>query len=101
HEGRACARVYRAASLDALAEEGFDETFQTAEDDVALELVEVRHVVLPLLRRLPERERRILVLRYVHCWSQSAIAEHIGVSQMHVSRLLARSLDRMREWLAA
>lgn len=101
HEGRACARVYRAASLDALTEAGFEETFQAAEDDVALELVEVRHVVLPLLRRLPERERRILVLRYVHCWSQSAIADHIGVSQMHVSRLLARSLDRMREWLAA
>ena len=98
-EGRACARAYRAASLDAIVADGIDDAAQFVSDDDDLELVEIRQMVLPLLQRLPERERHILVLRFVHSWSQSAIAEHIGISQMHVSRLLTRSLERMRQWL--
>jgi RNA polymerase sigma-B factor len=45
---------------------------------------------------LPERERRIVELRFFESMTQSEIAEHVGVSQMHVSRLLTRSLERLR-----
>jgi RNA polymerase sigma-B factor len=57
-------------------------------------------LVLPhLMEGLPERERRIVVLRYVDELTQDQIAERLGISQMHVSRLLRRALDRMRSEL--
>ena len=49
--------------------------------------------------RLPEREREIVRLRCYERMSQSEIGEAVGISQMHVSRLLRRSFDQMREWL--
>jgi RNA polymerase sigma-B factor len=52
----------------------------------------------PLLSRLPSREQEILRLRFVEGCTQTEIANRIGVSQMQVSRLLARSLERMRAW---
>ena len=52
----------------------------------------------PLLSRLPSREREILRLRFVEGYTQTEIANRVGVSQMQVSRLLARSLDHMRVW---
>ncbi len=52
--------------------------------------------VLPALRVLPEREREIVRLRFVEDLTQSQIAERVGVSQMHVSRLLRRALERVR-----
>lgn len=52
----------------------------------------------PLLSRLPSREQEILRLRFVEGYTQTEIAGRIGVSQMQVSRLLARSLERMRSW---
>ncbi|HEY6798395.1 MAG TPA: SigB/SigF/SigG family RNA polymerase sigma factor [Kineosporiaceae bacterium] len=68
--------------------------------DEALELVEDRATLRPLLARLPSRERTILALRFIRGMSQSQIAAEVGVSQMHVSRLLARSLSALREGLA-
>ncbi|MCG5434433.1 SigB/SigF/SigG family RNA polymerase sigma factor [Mycobacterium sp. MYCO198283] len=65
--------------------------------DVRLDHVENRQALLPLLESLPERERRILVLRFFEQQTQSQIAAQIGVSQMHVSRLLARALSRLRD----
>ena len=56
------------------------------------ELVSVR----PAIDALPARERRILVLRYFDSMSQSQIAREIGISQMHVSRILSATLDRLR-----
>jgi RNA polymerase sigma-B factor len=56
--------------------------------------------VQPLLARLPEREREIICLRFFTGLSQSEIAEQVGMSQMHVSRLLTRTLNRMRIWAA-
>ncbi|MEH3156974.1 MAG: SigB/SigF/SigG family RNA polymerase sigma factor [Gordonia paraffinivorans] len=56
------------------------------------ELVSVR----PALDALPARERRILVLRYFDSMSQSQIAREVGISQMHVSRILSATLDRLR-----
>jgi RNA polymerase sigma-B factor len=48
-----------------------------------------------LIRRLPERDRRVLYLRYFDDMTQRAIAASVGVSQMHVSRILSRSIDRL------
>ena len=63
--------------------------------------VEYREALRPLIEGLPERERRILLLRFFGDQSQSQIAEQIGVSQMHVSRLLAKTLLRLRDGLSA
>jgi RNA polymerase sigma-B factor len=68
-------------------------------EDAGLELVEQREVLRPLLARLPLRERRILGLRFGRGLSQSQIAQEVGVSQMHVSRLLAKSLAALRSGL--
>lgn len=67
-----------------------------ATDDEALKVVEDREALRPLLARLPARERRIIALRFVRGMSQSQIAEEVGISQMHVSRLLSRTLATMR-----
>ena len=56
-----------------------------------------RSLVADLLSSLPERERRILELRFFGELSQSEIAERLGISQMHVSRLLRRTVERLRE----
>jgi RNA polymerase sigma-B factor len=58
-----------------------------------------RSVIAELLERLPERERQIVRLRFYDRMSQSEIAAVVGVSQMHVSRLLRRSFEQMREWM--
>jgi RNA polymerase sigma-B factor len=68
-------------------------------EDSGLELVEQRETLRPLLARLPVREQRILELRFGRGLSQSQIAHEIGVSQMHVSRLLAKSLAVLRSGL--
>ena len=69
-----------------------------AEDD-ALEGVEYRESLKPLLEQLPPREKRILLLRFFGNMTQSQIAAELGISQMHVSRLLARTLAQLRERL--
>ena len=68
-----------------------------AESDTRLELVELRADVADLVSELPDRERHILVLRFVHDKTQSEIADVVSISQMHVSRLLARTLRELRE----
>jgi RNA polymerase sigma-B factor len=65
-------------------------------EDEGLEHVEIRESIKPLLDRLGAREKRILLLRFFKNMTQSQIAEEIGVSQMHVSRLLSRTLDQLR-----
>jgi RNA polymerase sigma-B factor len=65
-------------------------------DDENIEHVEIRESIKPLLDRLDAREKRILLLRFFKNMTQSQIAEEIGVSQMHVSRLLSRTLDQLR-----
>ena len=61
-----------------------------------MELAELRVALDPALATLDEREQRILNLRFYGNLTQSQIAEQIGVSQMHVSRLLARALAKLR-----
>ena len=71
------------------------------EEDAALEGVEYRESLQPLLATIPARERRILILRFFGNMTQSQIASELGISQMHVSRLLARTLAQLREGLTA
>jgi RNA polymerase sigma-B factor len=72
-----------------------------ADDEDALSAIEDREALRPLLAALPERERRIVMLRFFHNRTQSQIAEELAISQMHVSRLLARTLTTLRQQLAA
>ncbi|MDQ3670480.1 MAG: sigma-70 family RNA polymerase sigma factor, partial [Actinomycetota bacterium] len=65
------------------------------------EVSEDRAVLAPGLRVLDERERRILQLRFFDGLTQSQIAQQIGISQMHVSRLIRRSLEKIRNEVAA
>jgi RNA polymerase sigma-B factor len=65
------------------------------------DLIEQREAVGPLLAALPERERRILQLRFFSELTQSEIGQELGISQMHVSRLLSRTLASLRRNLAA
>jgi RNA polymerase sigma-B factor len=67
--------------------------------DAGLERIENREALRPLLDGLPERERTVLVLRFFESMTQTQIAERVGISQMHVSRLLAKSLTRLRDQL--
>jgi RNA polymerase sigma-B factor len=92
------ASVYATVPLPSTPEEG--EMGPLGFIDSALELVEHRATLRPLLARLPARERTILALRFVRGMSQSQIAAEVGVSQMHVSRLITRSLAVLREGLS-
>ena len=65
-----------------------------------MELAEYRHTLRPLLARLPERERTILVLRFFLNTTQTQIAAQVGISQMHVSRLLNKTLAHLRSRLS-
>jgi RNA polymerase sigma-B factor len=66
------------------------------DDDPGYELAEYSATLAPELRALPERDRLVLHLRFVEDLTQSEIAEQIGVSQMHVSRLIRGALERVR-----
>lgn len=69
-------------------------------DDENLAQVELRESLKPLLEALGPREKRILLLRFFRNMTQSQIAAEVGISQMHVSRLLSRTLERLRADLA-
>jgi RNA polymerase sigma-B factor len=91
------AQTRSAPSLDQPAgEEGDAVLGDFVVDSSAREEVENLLVLPSLVRALPERERRIVVMRYVEELTQDQIAEHLGISQMHVSRLLRRAIGRMR-----
>jgi RNA polymerase sigma-B factor len=90
--------AYRFTSLDAPAGNDEDGTLATqlGRDDQALIDSEHRVALSPLIARFPARERTILHLRFFEGLTQSEIAGRLGISQMHVSRLLARSLGQLR-----
>ncbi|WP_232681457.1 RNA polymerase sigma factor SigF [Nocardioides sp. R-C-SC26] len=98
-EGLESSNAYSTLSLDA-SDDSDDSPSSMLDslgiDDEGLEHVEVRESIKPLLAQLPPREKKILLLRFFKNMTQSQIAEEIGVSQMHVSRLLARTLDQLR-----
>jgi RNA polymerase sigma-B factor len=87
---------YRAASIDASENEDDPLSARMGERDARFDSVEERALLAPALAKLPSREQSILRMRFVQGLTQSEIATTIGVSQMHVSRLLAASLDELR-----
>ena len=101
-EGLGSANAYSAVSLDA-PDSGDDDSPAMADSlgvvDESLEGVEYRESLKPLLEKLPAREKKILLLRFFGNMTQSQIATELGISQMHVSRLLARTLAQLREGL--
>ncbi|WP_410820093.1 SigB/SigF/SigG family RNA polymerase sigma factor [Micromonospora sp. 050-3] len=100
-EGLEGARAYRATSLSTpTGADGSRELGDTlGGDDHEFDLVEIRVALGPALATLPEREREILSLRFHGNLTQAQIADRIGVSQMHVSRLITRSLAALRHQL--
>jgi RNA polymerase sigma-B factor len=102
-EGLESGNAYTTVSLDAGSGEDGGATVLDAigDEDLSLHRVELRESLKPLLDRLDEREKRILLLRFFRNMTQAQIAEEIGVSQMHVSRLLTRILDQLRAGLEA
>ncbi len=88
---------YRTASLDAPTRSERSGADAIGDDDPAFRDVENRSLITPAFASLPEREQTILQLRFVDGLTQSEIALRIGVSQMHVSRLLTASLRKLRD----
>lgn len=101
-QGLESANAYSTVSLDA-PNSGDEDAPAVADSlggwDEALEGVEYRESLKPLLEQLSPREKRILMLRFFGNRSQSQIAAELGISQMHVSRLLARTLTQLRHGL--
>lgn len=100
-EAMEAALAYDALSLEAPrpgGEEPGDAVFgdTIGEEDGRYELVELAATIAPALRDLDERDRRILHMRFIEDMTQSEIAGRIGVSQMHVSRLIRRALGRLQ-----
>jgi RNA polymerase sigma-B factor len=94
-------QAYRFASLDAGSPGGADSEGDSlmarlGDDDTELDTAETRAVLAPLLATLSSRERLIVRLRFFGGLTQSEIATRLGISQMHVSRLLARSVAQLR-----
>jgi RNA polymerase sigma-B factor len=102
-EGLEIAQAYNFTSLDAPIDSDDSESSSFADqmgsEDEQLENLEYRAALAPEMAKLPERERRILYLRFYKGMTQSEIADRLGISQMHVSRLLNRTLIRLREAL--
>jgi RNA polymerase sigma-B factor len=97
-EGMEAIHAYTLGSLDAPTnDEGTSSLQRLGAEDETLELLEGWANVAPLLRQLPERLRRILYLRFARSMTQSEIAEEMDISQMHVSRLLSRTLQWLRD----
>jgi RNA polymerase sigma-B factor len=101
-EGLQAGNAYYAVSVDKPAGDDTEATSLAdtlGEEDGALESVENHESLQPLLRALPPRERTILMLRFFGNMTQTQIAERVGISQMHVSRLLAQTLAQLRTQL--
>lgn len=101
-EGLVAADAYSARSTDAPGPGGGDDggsalAERLGADDPNIDRMLDVETLRPLLAALPEREQKVLALRFFENMSQTQIAERIGVSQMHVSRILKRSIDVLRE----
>ena len=98
-------RSYRASSIESSEsnDEGRPRAVPSAlaTTDAGVGHFDTSHAVRSLVDRLPERERTILEMRFYEELTQSEIAERVGVSQMHVSRLIRRSLEELREQMDA
>ncbi|MFD8002585.1 RNA polymerase sigma factor SigF [Streptomyces mirabilis] len=91
---------FTALSLDAQvsgSDDGYSLSDALGSADPALDVVIDREAVKPRLQALPERERTILYMRFFGDMTQSRIADELGISQMHVSRLISRCCHRLRD----
>ena len=104
-EAQEAAASYEAASLDAPAARDDDDSASLVDllgrTDHCYELVEQRDAIASTWHALPDVERQVLELRFMHDLTQREIGEQIGYSQMHVSRLLRRALNRLETAAAA
>jgi RNA polymerase sigma-B factor len=104
-EAQEAAASYEAASLDAPTARDDDESASLVDllggEDSAYELVEDRAAIASTWHALPDVERKVVELRFMHDLTQREIGEQIGYSQMHVSRLLRRALTRLETAAAA
>ncbi|MFD9795262.1 SigB/SigF/SigG family RNA polymerase sigma factor [Streptomyces sp. NPDC059070] len=101
-EGDRAANAYAARSLDVPDDERTEDTAvmrSLGEEDPAFEVVESLESLKPLIAALTDRERTLLSLRFGEELTQSEIGARVGLSQMHVSRLLTQLLDRLRAGL--
>ena len=101
-EGLEAAEAYRSSSLDEMlsSEDGSATVGElVGEADDELDRVDYREALRPLLAELAPRERTIVMLRFFGNLTQTQIATEVGISQMHVSRLLAQTLTRLRDRL--
>ena len=98
-------RAYTSLSLSVGGGGGDDDDLDPLEslgtEEHEYEVSEDRAVLAPGFKVLDERERKILQLRFFEGLTQSQIAQQVGISQMHVSRLIRRSLEKIRETIAA
>lgn len=93
-------QAYRSASLDVVTPDDDTVTRALGEEDGSFRRAELRILLSPHLGELDDRDREILRLRFAEGLTQSEIATRVGLSQMHVSRLLARSLNLLRDGCA-
>ncbi|MEV0928625.1 SigB/SigF/SigG family RNA polymerase sigma factor [Streptomyces spongiicola] len=102
-EGQQAANGYVARSIEPLQDDEGKSPLagRLGDEDPALHVVECLECLKPLIARLPERERAILALRFGDDLTQAEIGERLGISQMHVSRLLTRVLAELRAALLA
>lgn len=104
-EALAAGEAYRSSSLDGIlsSEDGDGTTLGELVGclDADLALIEDREALRPLLAELAPRERTILTLRFFRELTQTQIAEQVGISQMHVSRVLGQTLAHLRARMAA
>jgi len=101
-EGLEASEAYRSSSLDEMlsSEQGSATVGElVGEADAELDRVDYRQALRPVLAELAERERTIVMLRFFGNMTQTQIAEQVGISQMHVSRLLTQTLGRLRSRL--
>ena len=98
-------RAYTSLSLSVGGGGGEDDDLDPLEslgtEEHQYEVSEDRALLAPGFRALDQRERKILQLRFFDGLTQSQIAQQVGISQMHVSRLIRRSLEKIRETIAA
>lgn len=94
--------AYQSSSIDAVAGDDIENAplpllESLGEEEPSYHLVEDYLAVRPLIEELPERERQVLIMRFFESKTQSQIAEVLGVSQMHVSRILSKTLNQLRD----
>lgn len=102
-EGLEATNAHHSLSLDYLLTDDPDSASLAdtlGADDPELSVVDAREALYPLIKRLPERQQKIITLRFFGNLTQTQIADRLGISQMHVSRLLAKSLDTLRASLS-